>query len=74
MYVIVRNIYHYLKNAERSYSYYMLIATTSAMIAETGIHGLIDYDLTSYGAKFFWFPLGFTMAVLNIVKSENPQN
>lgn len=73
IYLIVSNLYHYLKNAKRSYSYYMLLAATTAMIAETGIHGLIDYDLTSYGAKFFWFPLGFTMAVLNIVKKENVQ-
>lgn len=73
-YLIMSNLYHYLKNAERSYSYYMLLAATTAMIAETGIHGLIDYDLTSYGAKFFWFPLGFAMAVLNIVKDKNTQS
>ena len=73
-YVISKNLYHYLKNAERSYIYYMLLAATTAMIAETGIHGLIDYDLTSYGTKFFWFPLGFTMALLNILKSENIQS
>jgi hypothetical protein len=71
LYVIVINLYHSLKNAERSYSYYMLLAATTAMIAEAGIHGLIDYDLTSIGSKFFWLTLGFTMAVLNILKSEN---
>lgn len=74
IYVIVGNLYHYLKNAERSYSYYMLLAATTAMIAEAGIHGLIDFDLTSYGTKFFWLTLGFTMAVLNILKSENARN
>jgi hypothetical protein len=73
-YVIVKNLYYYLKNAQESYSYYMLLAATTAMIAETGIHGLVDYDLTSYGTKFFWFPLGLTMAALNILKCENPES
>lgn len=71
--VVAQNLYYYLKNAKQSYCYYMLLAATSAMIAETVIHGLVDFDLASYGSKFFWFPLGFTMAVLNIVKSENIQ-
>lgn len=72
-YLVVSNLYHYLKNAKKSYASAMLFAATTAMIAETGIHGLIDYDLSSYGSKFFWFPLGFAMAILNIVKDENAQ-
>lgn len=71
MAILVTNLYHYLKNADRtSYTYYILLASTTALIADPGIHGLMDYDLTSYGSKFFWFPLGFTMAVLNILKKE----
>ncbi len=70
MYILVSNLYYYLKNGKKSYSYYILLASTTALIVDAGIHGLVDYDLTSYGSKYFWFPLGFVMAVLNIVKAE----
>lgn len=70
MYLIVKNIYFHLRNAERDYCYYMLLASVAALISESGVHGLVDYDLTSYGSKYFWFPLGFTMAVVNIIKNR----
>ncbi len=69
-YLIVSNLHYYLRKSEKDYSYYMLLASTAALVAETVIHGFIDFDLTSYGSKYFWFPLGFNMAVLNIVKNE----
>lgn len=74
MYILVSNLHYYLKNGKKSYSYYILLASTTALIADAGIHGLVDYDLTSYGSKFFWFPLGFVMAVLNIVKAETHED
>jgi cell division protein FtsW (lipid II flippase) len=67
-FIIALSITRLLRTAEKNYVYYMLLGATSALIAETGIHGLIDFDLTSYGSKYFWFPLGFTMAVLNLAK------
>lgn len=71
VYLIISNIYYYLKNAKKGYCYYILLASTAFLLSETGVHGLIDYDLNSYGSKYFWFPLAFTMAVLNVVKAEN---
>lgn len=70
MYLIVKNIYFYLRNAKRDYYYYMLLGSVAALITESGVHGLVDYDITSYGSKYLWFPLGFTMAVVNIVKER----
>lgn len=70
MYLIVKNIYFHLWNAKRDYYYYMLLGSVAALITESGVHGLVDYDITSYGSKYFWFPLGFTMAVVNIVKER----
>ena len=66
--ITATTIIRVFRTAEKNYVYYMLLGATAGLIAETGIHGLIDYDLTSYGSKYFWFPLGFTMAVLNLVK------
>ncbi len=68
--IIASSLVRTMRKAKRTYSYYILLGATSALIAETGIHGLIDYDLTSYGSKYFWFPLGFTMAVLNLVQKQ----
>lgn len=70
VYILFVNLFRALKTNEKGFVYNMLLASTAALIAETGIHGLIDYDLTSYGAKFFWFPLGFSMAILNLVKAK----
>ncbi|MBI5903453.1 MAG: hypothetical protein HZB84_08245 [Deltaproteobacteria bacterium] len=70
LYLIVKNTYFHLRNAKRDYCYYMLLASVAALITESGVHGLVDYDLTSYGSKYFWFPLGFAMAVVNIVKDR----
>lgn len=71
LFVVTAYLYRCFRYGEKDYSYYMLLASVSAMIAETGIHGLVDYDLTSFGSKFFWFPMGFVMAVSNMVKKEN---
>jgi hypothetical protein len=70
LYILITNLYHYLKKAEKGYLYNILLASLTAFIADPGIHGLVDYDLTFFGSKFFWFPLGFIMAVLKIVKEE----
>jgi hypothetical protein len=69
--IITISISRLLRTAEKNYVYFMLLGATSGLIAETGIHGLIDYDLTSYGSKYFWFPLGFVMAVMNVVKRSS---
>lgn len=69
-YLIVSNLYYYIKNASKGYSYNMFLASTTAFISETVIHGLVDYDLNSYGSKYFWFPIAFNMAVLNIIKNK----
>ena len=67
-YVLVSNIHYCLKNSPRDRLYYILLGWTAAFIAEPCVHGLIDFDLTSYGAKFFWFPIGIMMALLNLVR------
>lgn len=71
LYVVTAYLYRCFRHGKKGYSYYMFLASVSAMIAETGIHGLVDYDLTSFGSKFFWFPLGFVMAVSNILRKES---
>lgn len=70
LYLIVKNLYFCLRSSKRDYLYYMLLATVAALISESAVHGLVDYDLTSYGSKYFWFPLGLAMAVANIVKER----
>lgn len=70
VYILIRNIYFCLKNGQRTYSYCMLIAITAGLITDLAIHGLVDYDLNSYGSKNVWFPLGLCMAVINILKKE----
>lgn len=55
---------------EMGYPSVMLIAGILGYIADTGIHGLVDYDITGPGSRLVWFPLGFIMAVLNIVRTK----
>ncbi len=59
---------------EMGYPAIMLICAVLGYIGDTGIHGLIDYDLTGPGSRLVWFPLGFIMAILNIVKSRQLEN
>lgn len=75
LYALFKAIYPYMRNdtsngERRTYAEYMLLGATAAFVAEAGIHGLVDYDLTSYGTKYFWFPLGVVMGIINIVKAE----
>jgi hypothetical protein len=71
IHILLKNFIYFIKVTDRrSYVFYMLIGSTTAMIAETGIHGLVDYDLTSYGSKYVWMPLAVTMAIMNILKTE----
>lgn len=69
--LIFSNLYKYMKIEESTYSRCMLTAAFAAMVAIIGIHGLIEYDLSSFGSKTVWFPLALTMAILNIVKTES---
>ncbi len=55
-----------LRTGPPDYLNAMLIAVTAGMIADTVIYGLIDNDLTSYGARYFWFPLAFNLAVARL--------
>jgi hypothetical protein len=71
IYLLLKHLSYWVVNGERSYAYYLFLGSITAMVAETGIHGLVDYDLVSYAGKYLWFPLGLTMAAMNIVKDEN---
>jgi len=73
LYLIVSNFHYCIKNAKKAtkgYSYYIFLGSMAVLVSEIVIHGLVDYDLNSYGSKYFWFPLGYAMAVLNIVNAE----
>ncbi len=55
------------------YLYTMLIASCAGMVADTVIYGLIDNDLTSYGAKYLWVPVALCLAIARLaLRSENP--
>ena len=71
MYLLVKHLGYWVVHGERSYSYYLFIGSLTALVAETGIHGLVDYDIVSYAGKYLWFPLALTMAAMNIVKDES---
>lgn len=71
---LVRSLTYYFKTCQNRYLYIMLLASTMALIADPGIHGLIDYDLNSFGSRLFWFPLGFSMAILNLIRKDQRQN
>jgi hypothetical protein len=70
-YALVKHVSYWVRNARMTYCRHMFIAAVTAVVAESGIHGLVDYDLSSYGAKYFWFPLGLMLAAMNILKTEN---
>ncbi len=71
--ILSRNFIFYITKAKRTYSYYMFLAAVAAFVAEIGVHGLIDYDFYFYSAKIVWVSLGYVLAALNIVRSENPE-
>lgn len=69
IYILVKNLAYHLKKEENDYRYYAFFASVCSLIAVSGINGLVDYDILSYGAKFFWLQLGFTMAAMNVLKA-----
>jgi O-antigen ligase len=62
-----------LRSGKRDYAYFMFVGALVAFVAETAIHGLIDFDLYSYPAKMFWLPLGYVLAVYNLAMAGNPR-
>lgn len=71
--ILYQKISYYFKYGKHTYCYYFFICSVAAFVADVGIHGLIDYDLTYYPSKMFWFPLGYLAALLNIMKLDNPE-
>lgn len=71
--ILYKKFSYYIKYGRLTYCYYIFIVSVAAFVGDVGIHGLMDYDLSYYGSKMFWFPLGYVCALLNIMKSENPQ-
>jgi len=70
LYILLSGIRYYLRNAEKSYSYYMFLGVITALLMDGGIHALVDFDLNSYGSKNVWMPFSLTMAVFNILREE----
>jgi hypothetical protein len=52
------------------YTSIVLVSAILGFIADSGTHGLVDYDITGPGSRLVWFPLGFIVAILNIVKDR----
>jgi hypothetical protein len=71
--ILARQFIFYMMRAKHTYSYYMFLAAVAVFVSELCLHGLIDYDFYSHSAKMFWFPLGYVMAALNIVRNENSE-
>jgi hypothetical protein len=71
VYLIFRRVYFAAKYARRTYTYRMMVAAVTGLVIDTGIHGLIDYDFSSYGSKNPWIMLALTVAIFNLVKAEN---
>lgn len=71
--VLYKKCSFYIKNGTRTHCYYVFVVSVIAFVGDVGIHGLVDYDLNYYPSKMLWFPLGYVCALLNIMKSENPQ-
>lgn len=69
--ILYKKISYLFIYGKRTYCYYLLICSVVAFVGDVGIHGLIDYDLTYYPSKMFWFPIGYLAALLNIIKLEN---
>lgn len=68
--VIAVNLWKVFRKPVESYSQHALVAASTAALAIICINGLIYYDLVS---RFFWFPIGFVMAIHGIIKSEIQQ-
>ncbi len=68
--LLVSNLYTYLSLPEISYAKRMLFSFTAAMVSIIVIHGLIEFDLSSFGSKLIWFILALSMAAVNIIKNE----
>lgn len=70
--ILARGFTNILRNGKKDYAYFMFVGAFVAFVAETGIHGLIDYDFYSYTAKMFWLPFGYMLAVYNMAAAGNP--
>lgn len=66
--IMAVNIYNAVRKPSSTYSHQMLLASSTALVAIVVVNGLIYFDLVS---RFFWFPLGFVTAVLNLAKRES---
>lgn len=71
--LLYKKISYYYIYGKRTYCYYLFICSVVAFVGDVGIHGLIDYDLTYYPSKMFWFPLGYLAAMLHLIKLDNPE-
>ncbi|OVE74293.1 hypothetical protein BVX94_00835 [bacterium B17] len=72
--ILVTQLTAYLLKAFRTdtnnYMRIVLIAATTAMVADTVIYGLIDNDLTSHGARYFWIPIAFVVAIARLILNK----
>ncbi len=48
----------------------MYLACALGLFAEIGVHGLIEYDITSHIGRFVYMFIAITAAALNVVKRE----
>lgn len=66
--ILASNISRYLRCwQEDSYAATILLPATAGLIAMIGIQGLINFDLVT---KYFWFLLGFVMAIISMIEKE----
>ncbi len=69
--IMIREVTFCIMNSKDTYAYRMALGAFAVVVAEPLMHGLVDYDLVSYGSKYVWFDLGVAFALVNMVKKEN---
>ncbi len=68
IYIICQNIRQCFQLVSSGSTLYpMLIATTSIVIGEICVHGLVEYEMTSTLGRFPWLYLALNLAVVNTV-------
>ncbi|MBF0370815.1 MAG: hypothetical protein HQL52_15295 [Magnetococcales bacterium] len=68
--IVWANTAYYVRKAQHTKSYYLYLAVLTGFVMDVAIHGLVDFDLNSYGSKNIWLPMGLLMATMNILRRE----
>ena len=70
LYLVFVNVRHCVNGGKWTYAKHVLLTMVGMLIAEVGVHGLVDFDLNCIGSKIPWLLLAVSMSAVSVVRGQ----